>query len=124
MKVFKVKANGVTREVEAKTEGETAYGLYCRLPFELSLREDLEIDGEKFGIARLKEEKEKETIVIDKVVIKEKYYGRIKSETQYKVLGKTYYAGITDVRSIKKMLKEKGFSNILINDRGVSKMNY
>jgi hypothetical protein len=57
MKTFKVTADGVTKELEEFSENQTAFDFYCELPFSLSLREDLEIDGVKYGFARIAEEK-------------------------------------------------------------------
>jgi hypothetical protein len=54
MKSFVVKANNVSRKVEAISNEETASELFYRLPLQLSLRDDLEIDGVKFGLGALK----------------------------------------------------------------------
>jgi hypothetical protein len=63
-------------------------------------------------------------VVIEKSVVKEKRYDKISSTTQYVALGKTYYAHQTSLAKIKKFLKGQGYTEFVILDRGVSKMNY
>lgn len=63
-------------------------------------------------------------IIIEKVVVKENHYGKVKSQTSYEVLGKRYYPcqGWT-IGKIKKMLRDKGYQSIRINDRGITFLN-
>jgi hypothetical protein len=64
------------------------------------------------------------TITITKAVLKTKGITGITCETVYTIDGKRYFASITNLTSLKKMLKNKGYTDIKINDTGITKCNY
>lgn len=64
------------------------------------------------------------TLKIEKYTTQEKHYGKIKSSTKYEVLGKTYYASLTSLTKLKKILKQKGYKNIEVVNKGIYKMNF